>query len=167
MLDDFAWFVPRRVDQAHKAFGPVLTDCPMEGDARIVTFAGGMVAKELIVDVDDAGKRVVHAVMDGAPTHHNGSFQVFAEGERRWRIVWITDVLPHSFLEVAEPLTGAGSGGAQTQSGGSGRLGAGERALEQERAVGRAELGLEGAIGVGHETQHIALGIDDPGDGAR
>lgn len=106
---DLAWSVLRRVDQAHKAFAPVLTDCRMEGDARIVTFAGGMVAKELIVDIDDASRRVVYAVVEGAPTHHNASFQVFAEGDGRCRIVWITDVLPHGFLEVAGPLTEAGS----------------------------------------------------------
>ncbi|WP_332772452.1 SRPBCC family protein [Phenylobacterium sp.] len=106
---DVAWSVLRQVDQAHKAFAPVLTDCRMEGDARIVTFAGGMVVKELIVDVDDGARRVVYAVVDGAPVHHNASFQVFAEGDGRCRIVWITDVLPHSFLEVAGPLTEAGS----------------------------------------------------------
>ncbi|WP_332768615.1 SRPBCC family protein [Phenylobacterium sp.] len=106
---DVAWSVLRQVDQAHKAFAPVLTDCQMEGDARIVTFAGGMVARELIVDVDDGARRVAYAVVDGAPVHHNASFQVFAEGDSRCRIVWITDVLPNSFLEVAGPLTEAGS----------------------------------------------------------
>lgn len=106
---DVAWSVLRQVDQAHKAFAPVLTDCRMEGDARIVTFAGGMVAKELIVDVDDGARRMAYAVVDGAPVHHNASFQVFAEGDGRCRIVWITDVLPNSFLEVAGPLTEAGS----------------------------------------------------------
>lgn len=106
---DLAWSVLRQVGQAHKAFAPVLTECRMEGDARIVTFAGGMVAKELIVDVDDAAKRVVYALVDGAPVHHNASFEVFDEGDGRCRIVCITDVLPHSFLEVAGPLTEAGS----------------------------------------------------------
>ncbi|UTP40829.1 SRPBCC family protein [Phenylobacterium sp. LH3H17] len=106
---DLAWSMLRQMDQAHKAFAPVLTDCRMEGDARIVTFASGMVAKELIVDIDDAAKRVVYAVVDGAPVHHNASFEVFAEGDGRCRIVWITDVLPHSFLEVAGPLTDAGN----------------------------------------------------------
>ena len=31
-----------------------VTDCRLDGDARVVTFANGMVARELIVDVDDA-----------------------------------------------------------------------------------------------------------------
>ncbi len=106
---DIAWSVLRQVGQAHKAFTPVLTDCRIEGDARVVTFAGGMVAKELIVDVDDAAKRVVYAVVEGAPIHHNASFQVFPEADGRCRIVWITDALPHSFLEVAAPLIEAGS----------------------------------------------------------
>jgi hypothetical protein len=29
------------------------------------------------------------------PVHHHASFQVFAQGESRSRLVWITDVLPH------------------------------------------------------------------------
>lgn len=106
---DHAWSVLREVGQAHKAFAGVLTDCRLEGDARIVTFANGMVAKERIVDVDDAAMRFAYAVVEGAPTHHNASFQVFADGEDRCRIVWITDVLPNGFLEVADLLTEAGS----------------------------------------------------------
>ncbi|MDP3853885.1 SRPBCC family protein [Phenylobacterium sp.] len=106
---DLAWSVLREAGEAHKAFAGVLTDCRLEGDARIVTFANGMVAKERIVDVDDAAMRFVYAVVEGAPTHHNASFQVFADGEDRCRIAWITDVLPNGFLEVAGPLTEAGS----------------------------------------------------------
>ena len=51
--------------------------------------------------VDDQARRLVYAVVGGRPSHHNASFQVFADGEGHSRVVWITDVLPH---EVAKPI---------------------------------------------------------------
>ena len=72
----------------------------LEGDARIVTFANGMTAKELIVDVDDAARRLVWSVVEGRPTHHNGSIQIFPEGDG-CRLVWIADILPH---ELKAPI---------------------------------------------------------------
>src|ERR1044072_5733587 len=65
-----------------------VTDVRMDGDTRIVTFANGMTAKELIVDVDDAAQRLVWAVVEGRLKHHNGSIQVLTEGAR-CRLVWI------------------------------------------------------------------------------
>src|SRR5436190_20861861 len=47
------------------------------------------------------------------------------------------------------------------------RSGAGEGALEKDGAVGAAELGLEGAVGVGHEAQDIAASVHDARDVAR
>lgn len=72
-----------------------VTDCVLDGDARIVTFANGMVVRELIVDVDDGARRLVSAV-GGRLTHHNASAQVFAEGPQHSRLVWIADLLPHA-----------------------------------------------------------------------
>ena len=69
----------------------------------MVTFANGLVARELIVDIDDAARRLVWAVVQGRPTHHNGSLQVFAEGGGRSRVVWIADLLPH---DLAGPIGG-------------------------------------------------------------
>jgi hypothetical protein len=77
-----------------------VTDTKLEGDARIVTFANGMVAKELIVDVDDDARRLVWAVVEGRPTHHNGSIQIFPDGEN-CRLVWVADLLPN---ELAKPI---------------------------------------------------------------
>lgn len=73
-----------------------VTDCRLDGDARIVTFANGMVARELIVDVNDEQRRVAWAAVGGRLTHHNASAQVFAEGGGTCRVVWIADLLPHA-----------------------------------------------------------------------
>src|SRR5258706_396918 len=61
---------------------------------RVVTFGNGMVARELIVDLDDTARRLAWSVVGGRMTHHNASLQVFAEGEHS-RAVWIADLLPH------------------------------------------------------------------------
>lgn len=95
------WDAVRDVGQIHRRLAPgFLTDCRMDGeDARIVTFANGMVAREIIVDVNDAARRVAWSVVGGRLTHHNGSLQVFAEGEGS-RMVWIADLLPNTFAEA-------------------------------------------------------------------
>ncbi|MEO8153938.1 MAG: SRPBCC family protein [Rhizobacter sp.] len=73
-----------------------VTDCRLEGDARIVTFANGVVARELIVDVSDDRQRVAWSSVGGRLTHHNASAQVFADGAQACRVVWIADLLPHA-----------------------------------------------------------------------
>jgi hypothetical protein len=71
-----------------------VVDCKLEPGARVVTFANGLVARELIVDVDAASRRVAWSVVGGKLTHHNASAQAFAEGESSCRVVWIADFLP-------------------------------------------------------------------------
>lgn len=72
-----------------------VTDVKMEEGARLVTFANGMVVKELIVDVDDERRRVAWAAVGGRLSHHNASAQVFATEDGRTRFVWIADLLPN------------------------------------------------------------------------
>jgi carbon monoxide dehydrogenase subunit G len=72
-----------------------VTDCRLEPGARVVTFANGMVARELIVDVDAERRRVAWSVVGGRLSHHNASAQVFAEPSGATRFVWIADLLPN------------------------------------------------------------------------
>jgi carbon monoxide dehydrogenase subunit G len=53
-----------------------------------------MVVRELIVDLDDASRRLAWSARGAGLTHHNASAQVFAEGNGRCRLVWIADLLP-------------------------------------------------------------------------
>jgi carbon monoxide dehydrogenase subunit G len=71
-----------------------VTDCRLEPGARVVTFANGMVARELIVDVDPERRRIAWAAVGGRLSHHNASAQAFAEDDAACRIVWIADFLP-------------------------------------------------------------------------
>jgi uncharacterized protein YndB with AHSA1/START domain len=88
------WDAIRDVGAIHTRLAPdFVTNVTLEGSARIVTFANGNVAKELIVTVDDEVCRLVWAVVGTAMTHHNGSLRIFPEGERS-HVVWIADLLP-------------------------------------------------------------------------
>jgi carbon monoxide dehydrogenase subunit G len=90
------WDAVRDVGAIHHRLVPgFVTDCRMEGDARVVTFANGIVARELIVDLDDGERRLVWSARGGRLSHHNASLQVFALGPRQTRLVWIADLLPN------------------------------------------------------------------------
>lgn len=67
----------------------------LDGDARIVTFANGTVARELLVDCDDVRRRLVYAVVSERIKQHSASVQVTADGDGRARLIWIVDVLPN------------------------------------------------------------------------
>ncbi|MFD0078412.1 SRPBCC family protein [Streptomyces sp. NPDC127166] len=98
------WEVLRDVGAVHRRLVPgFVTDTRMEADTRIVTFANGVVVHELIVDIDDAARRVAYAVVAGSmtPKHHHASMQVLADPEGRSRFVWTIDVTPD---ELAAPI---------------------------------------------------------------
>jgi|SRR5580658_5675965 hypothetical protein len=40
---------------------PAVVDCRLEGNIRIVTFPDGRVAREILVDINDARRRLVYA----------------------------------------------------------------------------------------------------------
>ena len=96
------WAAIRDVGAVHQRLVPgIVVDARFDGEARVVTFANGMVVRELIVTIDDEVRRFAYASVGGQAIHHNASIQVFAEGEDRTRLVWITDVLPN---KLAAPI---------------------------------------------------------------
>ena len=100
---DLVWDAIREVGAVHERLAPgFVVDTRLEEGARIVTFGNGVVARELIVDVDEAARRLVWSVVGGRMTHHNASLQVFTEGAKS-RVVWIADLLPN---EVAPYIAG-------------------------------------------------------------
>ena len=122
-----------------------VVDTRLEGDARIVTFANGLVARELIVDIDDKARRLVWAAVGGRASHYNASLQVFAEGEGASRAVWIADLLPH---DLAGPI------GAMIEEG----CAAIKRTLEERRArADRAAL-LRRAAGANSGRRNFSHG---------
>ena len=98
---DFVWDAIRDVGAIHKRLVPgFVVDCKLEGDSRIVTFANGMVARELIVDVDDKTCRHSWSARGEPLTHHNASIQVFSRGDDKCRVVWIADLMPNEAAET-------------------------------------------------------------------
>jgi hypothetical protein len=94
------WDAVRDIGAIHERLARgFVVDTRLEGDSRLVTFNGGLVARERIVDVDDASRRLAYSVIEGRPTHHNASIQVLPEAGRS-RIVWIADVLPNEIAGV-------------------------------------------------------------------
>jgi len=89
------WDALADVGALHTRLAPgFVSDCRLEPGARVVTFANGMVARELIVDVDADRRRLAWSVVGDRLSHHNASAQVFADGGGATRFVWIADFLP-------------------------------------------------------------------------
>ena len=90
------WAAVRDFGSPHQRLVPgFVLDSRLDGDARIVTFANGTVARELLVDCDDARRRLVYAVVNERVKQHSASVQVAPEADGRSRLTWIVDVLPH------------------------------------------------------------------------
>src|SRR5678815_2824450 len=98
---EFVWEAIRDVGTIHQRLVPgFVVDCKLEGDSRIVTFANGMVVRELIVDVDDKRCRHSSSARGEPLTHHNASIEVFSDGDDKCRVVWIADLLPNDAADA-------------------------------------------------------------------
>jgi carbon monoxide dehydrogenase subunit G len=105
------WDAVRDVGALHTRLVPgFVVDTKLEPGARIVTFDNGMVAKELIVDLDDAARRLVWSAVGGRLTHHNASVQVFDGADGGSRVVWLCDMLPNELRPVIEGMIEQGLG---------------------------------------------------------
>jgi hypothetical protein len=82
-----------------------VTACELDGDARIVTFSNGSVARETLVDCDEARQRLVYASNNERLKHYSASVQVIADGERACRLVWTIDMLPNELAPYVEGQT--------------------------------------------------------------
>ena len=95
------WDALRDWGALHERLVPgFVVDTKLDGADRIVTFATGMVVREVLVDLDDDARRLVWAIVGGPYAHHSAYAQVFPDGENACRFVWIADLLPN---ELAAP----------------------------------------------------------------
>jgi uncharacterized protein YndB with AHSA1/START domain len=108
------WHAVRDFGALHERLVPgFVTDCRMDGEDRIVTFASGAVVREVLIDSDDDARRLAWSIVDGPYQHHNGVAQVFAEGEGS-RFVWTTDLLAaDDVVQVTEQSMETGVGVAK------------------------------------------------------
>lgn len=97
------WDAVRNFGALHQRLVPgFVTACQLDGDARIVTFANGSEAREILVDCDDARQRLVYAINNERLTHYSASVQVIADGEAKCRLVWIIDMLPNELAAYVQ-----------------------------------------------------------------
>jgi hypothetical protein len=93
---DDVWDALRDIGALHTRLVPgFVVDTHLEPGARVVVFANGTVARELIVTIDNDERRLAWAIVGGRFTHHNASAQVFELGTQRCRFVWTADFLPN------------------------------------------------------------------------
>src|SRR5215471_3263073 len=105
---DDVWDAMRDVGALHtRLVKGFVTDCRMDGDARIVTFANGVVAREEIISVDDERRRVAWNSVGGRMSHYNASAQVIADGTRAL-VIWIADLLPNEMAPAIGGMMDAG-----------------------------------------------------------
>jgi carbon monoxide dehydrogenase subunit G len=99
------WDALRDVGAIHRRLAPgFVTDVRLEPGARVVTFGNGMVVRELLVDVDEAARRVSWSATGGPLAHHNASAQVFPDGSGASRFVWIADLLPDAMAPLVTAM---------------------------------------------------------------
>jgi hypothetical protein len=106
---DKVWDAVRDFHAVHTRVAPgFVTGATADGDDRILTFFNGFVARERLVGVDDAARRIGYTIVEGRYTYHHASFQVFPH-EAGSRAVWITDLLPDSLADISSKMMEQGS----------------------------------------------------------
>ena len=112
------WDAVRDFGAVHTRLAPgFVIDAKLDGEARIVAFANGLVARELLVDCDDERRRLVYAVISERVTQHSASIQIVADGETRCRMIWVTDVLPHTIAPYVSSQMDLGAAAVQKSQG--------------------------------------------------
>ena len=84
-----------------------------------LTFANGNIARELLVDCDEARRRLVYAVVSERVKQHSASVQVHPDGDTRSRLIWIVDVLPHEIAPYIDAQMDQAALAMQKSLGGS------------------------------------------------
>ncbi|TKT70964.1 SRPBCC family protein [Afipia massiliensis] len=98
------WDAVRDFGAVHTRLAPgFVTNAVMDGDSRLVTFSNGTSARELLVDCDDAKRRLVYAVISERIKQHSASVQILENDDGRSKFIWIVDVLPN---EIAPYISG-------------------------------------------------------------
>jgi carbon monoxide dehydrogenase subunit G len=107
-LSDEVWDALSDVGALHSRLAAgFVVDTRRERNARVVTFANGMVAREEIVAVDDGRRRVAWAITGQQFHHYNGAAQVFDHADGT-RFVWTTDLLPDELAPNVDAMMTAG-----------------------------------------------------------
>lgn len=107
---DDVWAAVRDLGALHTRLVPgFVTDTRMDGpDARIVTFANGVTAREEILSLDDERHRLAWNARGGQLTHYNAVLEVFPDGDDHTLVRWTSDLLPHAMAPAIAAMQDQG-----------------------------------------------------------
>jgi Polyketide cyclase / dehydrase and lipid transport len=104
------WSAIRDIGALHTRLVPgFVTDTVLDDDARIVTFANGMVMREPIITIDDEHRRLVWSVEGGPPDHYNGAAQAIEQPDGTTVVMWTADFKPDELADTIDAMMTAGA----------------------------------------------------------
>ena len=105
-----AWSAIRDIGALHTRLVPgFVVDTVLDGNARIVTFANGMVIREPIVTIDEEHNRLVWSAEGPQFEHYNSSAQAIEQADDTAVVVWIADFRPDELADVIDEMMTAGA----------------------------------------------------------
>ncbi|HEY3670568.1 MAG TPA: SRPBCC family protein [Acidimicrobiia bacterium] len=108
------WSAIRDIGALHTRLVPgFVVDTVVDGDARIVTFANGMVIREPIITIDEEHDRLVWSAEGPQFEHYNSSAQAIEQADGRTVVVWIADFTPDELADVVDEMMTAGAAAMQ------------------------------------------------------
>ncbi len=107
---DTVWDALADFQNVHTRIAPgFVTASKPDGDgARLVTFANGSVAREVLVACDPALRRLVYTIPSERLTHHSASAEIVSE-RTGCRFIWTTDVTPDAMAPYIDGQMSAGA----------------------------------------------------------
>jgi uncharacterized protein YndB with AHSA1/START domain len=112
------WSALRDIGALHTRLVPgFVVDTVLDGDARIVTFANGMVIREPIISIDDEHRRLVWSAEGGPHDHYNGAAQAIEQADGSTVVVWTADFKPDELEDATDEMMSAGAAAMQSALG--------------------------------------------------
>jgi len=91
------WDALRDFYAVHERLAPgFVTALEKEAGARVLTFANGTTAREVLVGMDEDHRRLAYTIPSERFVHHSASAEVQPASDGGCRFIWITDVLPET-----------------------------------------------------------------------
>jgi hypothetical protein len=104
------WSAIRDIGALHTRLVPgFVLDTVLDGDARIVTFANGMVVREPIIAIDDEHARLVWSSDGPHFDHYNASARAIEQADDTTLVVWTADFKPDDLAGVVDEMMTAGA----------------------------------------------------------
>ena len=109
------WSAIRDIGALHTRLVPgFVLDTVLDGDARIVTFANGMVIREPIITIDEEHDRLVWSAEGPQFEHYNSSAQAIEQADDTTVVVWTADFKPDELANVVDEMMTVGAAAMKT-----------------------------------------------------